>query len=164
MSFLFLFVLWVIWSGKVTMEIVLLGVLICAALYLFINRFMGYSLQAEQKMLRCCGRIFRYCLFLMAEIIKANLDTAKLILAFDTEPEPVLVRFKTDLCTSKGQVLLANSIPLTPGTLTVNLCNSELLVHCLDEDFSKGMEQSEFIVRIRELETAAGRRGDRYDS
>lgn len=164
MSFLFLFVLWVIWNGKVTLEIAVLGILICAVLYLFINRFMGYSPQAEKKVLRCFGKVIRYFLFLLGEIIKANLDTAKMIFAFDTEPEPVLVRFKADLDTEAGQVILANSITLTPGTLTVDICDGEFLVHCLDESFSEGMEQSEFIRKIQGLEAAAGRRGDKYGS
>lgn len=165
MSFLFLFVLWVMWNGKVTLEIVVLGVFICAALYLFINRFMGYSLKAEQKVLRCCGKAFRYFWFLLVEIVKANLETTKMIFAFDTEPEPVLVKFKTNLCTETGWVILANSITLTPGTLTVELCDGEFLVHCLDESFSEGMEQSEFIEKISELEAAADvRRGDKNGS
>ena len=159
MSFLFLFVLWVIWNGKITLEIIVLGIMICGALYFFISKFMGYSLETERKALRCLGKAVRYLWFLLVEIIKANLDTARMILAFDTEPEPVLVTFRTELHTETGQVILANSITLTPGTLTVDLHDGEFLVHCLDEGFSEGMEQSEFIERIRELETAAGKGG-----
>lgn len=152
MSFLFLYILWFIWNGKLTLEIAVLGLIICGALYLFINRFLGYSMEMERKLLRRSGRVVRYLLFLLVEIIKSNLDVAKMILAFDTEPEPVLAKFTTDLQTETGQVILANSITLTPGTLTVDLHNGEYLVHCLDEGFAEGMEQSEFIERIRGLE------------
>lgn len=165
MSFLFLFVLWAVWNGKVTLEIVVLGILICGVLYLFANKFMGYSLGAEWKALKCLGKAARYLGFLLAEIIKANLDTARLILAFDTEPEPVLVAFRPGLHTEAGQVILANSITLTPGTLTVDLQDGEFLVHCLDEGFSEGMAQSGFIERIRGLEdAAAGKGGGRHGS
>ena len=148
MSFLFLYILWFIWNGKLTLEIAVLGLIICGAF----NRFLGYSMEMERKLLRRSGRVVRYLLFLLAEIIKSNLDVAKMILAFDTEPEPVLAKFTTDLQTETGQVILANSITLTPGTLTVDLHNGEYLVHCLDEGFAEGMEQSEFIERIRRLE------------
>lgn len=152
MSFLILFILWIMWNGKFTVEIGMLGLVICAALYLFISRFMGYSLRTEREALKCLGKAARYLLFLLAEIIKANLDVAKMILAYDIEPEPVLARFNTDLHTETGRVILANSITLTPGTLTVYLHNGEYLVHCLDEGFAEGMEQSEFIERIRGME------------
>ncbi len=140
------------WNGKFTVEIGVMGVAICAALYLFISRFMGYSLRTEREALKCLGKAARYLLFLLAEIMKANLDVAKMILAYDIEPEPVLARFTTDLHTETGRVILANSITLTPGTLTVDLHNGEYLVHCLDEGYAEGMEQSEFIERIRGME------------
>ena len=47
-------------------------------------------------------------------------------------PEPALVRFHTDLKTRTAQVLLANSITLTPGTITVEMKDGEYLIHCYD--------------------------------
>lgn len=162
MSFLLLFILWIIWNGKVTLEIAVLGVWICAVLYLSIRKFMGYGPERGQKTWKCCVKAFWYVLYLIAEIIKANFDTAKMILAFDMEPEPVLVKFRTDLYTEAGQVILANSITLTPGTLTVDLREGEYLVHCLDQEFAEGMEQSGFVKRIRVLEAAAGKKGEEH--
>lgn len=158
MGFLFLYILWFIWNGKLTLEIAVLGLVICGALYLFINRFMGYSLKAEREALRCALKALKYLVFLLTEIIRANLDVAKRILAFDTEPEPELVRFTTDLRTETGQVILASSITLTPGTLTVDLHNGEFLVHCLDGELAEGMEESGFVERIRAMEQPQERR------
>ena len=48
--------------------------------------------------------------------------------------------------------MLANSITLTPGTITVSLEDDTLLVHCLDKTLSEGMEDSEFVKMLEKLE------------
>ncbi len=52
--------------------------------------------------------------------------------------KPALVRFKTDLKTKQARVVLANSITLTPGTITVTLEEDEYVVHCLDKELAEG--------------------------
>ena len=62
--------------------------------------------------------MFVYCFILINEIIKANLTMIHYLLSPQILPEPALVRFHTDLKTRTAQVLLANSIIMTPGTIT----------------------------------------------
>ena len=69
--------------------------------------------------------------------------------------EPVLVRVYTDLKTETARVILANSITLTPGTITVSLAGNELLVHCLDKSLSQGMEDSVFVQLLKKMEEDA---------
>ena len=92
---------------------------------------------------------------LLREIFKANAATIRLILAPDLEPEPVLVRFRVNLRSQTALVVLANSITLTPGTITAGLRGSELLVHCLDRSFSEGMEDSDFVKLLHRMEERA---------
>ena len=66
--------------------------------------------------------------------------------------EPVLVRFKTDLKTKEAKVVLANSITLTPGTITVMLEDDEFVVHCLDKELAEGMNHSIFVELLGKLE------------
>jgi len=66
--------------------------------------------------------------------------------------EPVLVRVHTNLKTETARVILANSITLTPGTITVSLTGQELLVHCLDKSLSEGMEESVFEKLLEKME------------
>lgn len=162
MVFVFFFVLWIIWNGKITAEIAVLGFLICAALYFFSWKYMGYGLKFEKAVAGCAVKAFRYLLFLLIEIIKANLETAKMILAFDMEPEPVLVKFHAGLRTEAGQVILANSITLTPGTLTIDIQEGEYLVHSLDRSFAKGLDQSGFAEKIGRMETIIKREEEKY--
>ena len=69
--------------------------------------------------------------------------------------EPVIVKVHTNLKTETAKVILANSITLTPGTITVSLTGQELLVHCLDKSLAEGMEDSAFVKLLEEMEGVA---------
>ena len=66
--------------------------------------------------------------------------------------EPVIVHVHTDLKSETARVILANSITLTPGTITVSLTGDQLLVHCLDRSLSEGMEDSVFVRLLQKME------------
>lgn len=144
--------LWIIFNGGFTLEICLLGLLIAAVLLAFSCKFMGYSLEKEQKLYRNIFLFLRYCRLLVQEIIKANMNAMHMILTQEEEIEPILVSFHSDLKTQIGKALLANAITLTPGTITVTLEGAEYTVHCLDESMAEGINESEFIQYIREFE------------
>lgn len=137
--FIVLFVLWLILNGRITLEIAIFGAVICGALYLFLYKFMEYSPKRELVIVRCTGKILKYVVFLVVEVIKAALAVSKLVLEFDREPEPVLVRFKTGIRTQTGQTVLANSITLTPGTITADLEEGNYIVHSLDREYAVGI-------------------------
>lgn len=157
--FIVLFVLWLILNGRITLEIAIFGAVICGALYLFLYKFMEYSPKRELVIVRCTGKILKYVVFLVVEVIKAALAVSKLVLEFDREPEPVLVRFKTGIRT---QTVLANSITLTPGTITADLEEGNYIVHSLDREYAVGIHESGFVEKLVELEAAAegGGKGD----
>ena len=68
------------------------------------------------------------------------------------EVEPELRSFRTGLKSDFGKVMLANSITLTPGTITVHVKDDLFLVHCLDKEMGETLENSEFEQRIKEME------------
>ena len=150
--FLLYFLLWVIFNGRVTLEICLLGLVIAGALLAFSCRFMEYSLAMERKVYRSIFLFPRYCRLLVTEIVKANVSAMRMILTQREEIEPALVSFCTDLKSQAGKALLANTITLTPGTITVTLEESEYMVHCLDESMAEGIEESAFVAYIRKFE------------
>ena len=116
--FLLYFLLWVIFNGRVTLEICLLGLVIAGALLAFSCRFMEYSLARERKVYRSIFLFPRYCRLLVTEIVKANVSAMRMILTQREEIEPALVSFCTDLKSQAGKALLANTITLTPGYLS----------------------------------------------
>jgi len=76
-------------------------------------------------------RLFLYIVWLIWEIIKANLQVAYLVLHPKMPIEPNLLRFRTRLGSAAGHIILANSITLTPGTITVDFRAGTYLVHAL---------------------------------
>ena len=153
--YLLFFAVWLIFSGQITLEIVLFGLAVAAAVYAFVCRFMDWSFRKDLTVLRCVPLLAQYLGVLLREIVKANAATLRLILAPDLEPDPVLVRFQVDLRSRAALVLLANSITLTPGTITVELEGRELAVHCLDRSFSEGMAGGDFVKLLHRIEEVA---------
>ena len=86
------------------------------------------------------------------EIVKANFAVMHMILSEREEIEPALVSFHSDMKTSTGKAFLANAITLTPGTITVSLEEDEYLIHCLDESFAVGIDDSIFEKLLKEME------------
>lgn len=85
-----------------------------------------------------------YMLLLIREIVIANIAVAKIVLSFEMKSSPVVVRFESRLNSEILRVVLANSITLTPGTLTVDLEDGVYTVHCLKEEFAKDLNNSRF--------------------
>ena len=149
---LLFFCVWIVFNGAVTLEILALGVLISAVMFWFICRFMDYSVEKERKLYKKIPLFVRYVVVLLKEILKANAAVFHMILTRKEVIEPVLVHVRTDLKTETAKVILANSITLTPGTITVSMTDRQLLVHCLDKSLAEGMEDSVFVELLREME------------
>jgi len=149
--YLLYFVLWVAFAGAITLEICIFGLVIAAAIFWFTCKFMDHSIEKELSYYKKSLKFIKYLFVLMNEIRKANVQTIQMILS-NQEVKPKLVNFTTGLQTEKGKVILANSITLTPGTITVSLEGSEYVVHCLDESMAPGMDKSVFVELISDLE------------
>ena len=152
---LLFFLAWIVFNGRITLEIVLFGIAIALAVFAFVCRFMDFSIQREWNFYRRLPLFARYVFVLIREIITANLAVCRMILTRREVMEPVIVRVHTDLKTETARVILANSITLTPGTITVSMTDQELLVHCLDKSLSEGMEDSVFVKLLEKIEEAA---------
>lgn len=75
--------------------------------------------------------LLRYALWLLWQVIEANLHVARLVLDPRMPVTPRLLRFRVRFESRVSQVVLAHSITLTPGTVTVDLQDGEFLVHAL---------------------------------
>ncbi len=151
--FILFFLIWVIFNGQLTAEIAAFGVVIAGVMYWFLCRFLNYSPRYDLFLWRKAPLLAQYMLTLVWEILKANLSVFRLIYTAEYELEPAVVHFKTDLRTTFARVLLANSITLTPGTITVALSGSEYTVHCLDKELAEGISSSVFVKLLKKIET-----------
>jgi len=149
---LLFFIVWVVFNGRLTLEIALFGVAVAGAVFAFVCKFMGYSLQKEWRFYKKIPSFCQYLYYLVKEIIAANITVSRMILTRKEQMEPVIVHVHTDLKTETARMILANSITLTPGTITVALTENDLLVHCLDKSLSKGMEDSVFVRLLHKME------------
>ncbi len=150
--FLLLFCVWVILNGRITMEICILGILVSAAVFAFLCRFLDYSVKKELLLFRLFPLFVRYLWVLVEEIVKANVCVLKIILSPELQPEPAVVYFDTRLRSGIARVMLADSITLTPGTITVSLEGNHYCVHCLDRELAQGLEDSVFVELLEEME------------
>lgn len=150
--YLAFFLLWIIFNGRITLEIVLIGLVLCAALFAFCCRFMGYSVRRDIRLLKRIPMAFQYVVILIIEILKANRQVLYFITTPRYQVEPQIVHFTSHLKSQGARVVLANSITLTPGTITVGLEGNEFYVHCLDREFAEGIENSIFVELLEKME------------
>lgn len=140
------FLLWLIFNGRITFEIIIAGALISFMLDMFIRKVLHLNLTAGKLFMavKILPNIVMYIIVLLVEIIRANFSIIRMVLAPQIDVEPCLVKFRTPLKTEAARVALANSITLTPGTITVSLEGDNLLVHALNKDMADGLEGSIF--------------------
>lgn len=150
--YILFFLCWVVFNGQLTLEIGIIGIFVAALLYAFICKFMGWSFKKDIHIMQYAIFMVGYLFVLIWEILKANMDTMKMIFTSKYEREPVLVTFHTNLKSPVLRVLLANSITLTPGTITVSLEGDKYVVHALDKDFTDGIENSVFVRMLEKAE------------
>ena len=150
--YVLLFCFWLLLNGNVTLEIVLLGLAVTALMALLEYTLFGYTPKTEGMLLRKAPVFCAYIPVLMWEILKAGWAVSKVVLFRRYKVTPTLVTFRTDLKTEFGRFLLANSITLTPGTITVQVKGDRLTVHCLDKSMLDTSDAGVFQRWIRKLE------------
>ncbi len=101
-------------------------------------------------------RILTYWVWLAVEIVKANLDVARRILDPKLPIDPVLVRVKATQASELGQVIYANSITLTPGTVSMQVEGGEILVHAISREMAEDLEGGEMDRRVTAVSERSG--------
>lgn len=147
------FLIWIIFNGQFTLEIAAFGLVISGAMYWFMCKFLDYKPQSDLILCKRFFLILHYVFVLVTEILKANGAVFKMIYSSKYQLEPAVVHFKVPLQSNFARVLLANSITLTPGTITVSLKDDEYTVHCLDKELAKGIDTSIFVELLKRIET-----------
>ena len=119
-------VLWILLSGHVGALDLAMGVA-ASALVTFANR----DVEGVSEMLRWTPRLLAYLPWLLKEIWVANLQVVKLVLDPALPIDPVVVRVRTRFSSDFARTTLANSITLTPGTITLDVDGDDFLVHAI---------------------------------
>ncbi len=146
-----MFAFWILLSGEFTFILITSGVIASLIVaYLSHDIFIGKpDLKTET------GRVFRflrYLPWLLWQIILCNVEIAYLVLNPKSLVDPQLVRFKNDLKTDLGIVTLANSITLTPGTVTVEANEEEFVIHAIWQKSAEGIIDGEMQRKVKKIE------------
>ncbi len=145
-----LFVAWLLWSGHTAILLVTLGAG-SSLLVVWLLHHLGI-LDPQGQPLHLLLDIARYLPWLLREVVRSNLDVARRILSRDPPISPCVTRIKAMQKTPLGQVIFANSITLTPGTLSLRVRDGYVVVHALTREAGEALQDGEMNRRVLRLE------------
>ena len=147
---LVLFSLWLLLSGYFLTLLLSLGV-VSVAFVVWIAHRMDV-IDHEGHPIHLTIRALFYWPWLIVEIIKANIDVARVIVRRRMPINPSVIEVKATQETELGQVIYANSITLTPGTVTIDIDKDIVIVHALTRSAAEDLESGGMDRRVTALE------------
>lgn len=144
--------LWLLLSGIYKTLILVLGA-VSIAIVAFLSIKMGVLLHRGQPLYFRAHHIVQYTCWLVKEILKCNVDVVRQIFDPKLPIDPLLKAIPAKQKTEVGRVTYANSITLTPGTVAINIAtNGDILVHALNKESIKELEQGGMADKVCQLE------------
>ena len=144
------FATWLLWSGLYKPLLINLGVLSCL-LTLLIARRMGFF-EPDVFSLHLTGRLVPFWGWLSKELVKSNVEVARIVLSPRMIISPTIVNLQALPKGRVSQAILGNAITLTPGTVTIDDYEGQLMVHCLTRDGARELQAGEMNRRAAALE------------
>lgn len=138
------FIFWLAYTSSLARSEMTAGIMIS----LILSYFTYQSFSREKGNNNILSRFlafFKYLPVFLWEMIKANFDVAKRVVNPSLPINPGIVEIKTELKSDQAKLFLANSITLTPGTLTVDIINDIFYVHWIDVTTEDPEEQKKII-------------------
>ena len=148
---IFLSLLWLLLSGYFT-EPLLLGLGLASVVSVVVITYRKRVLDPEGHPVHLILNALFYWPWLLKEIVMANIDVAKALLSSPMAIAPTVFTVTGSQRSELGRVIYANSITLTPGTVTIDLEDDKLTVHALTPAGLAGVESGEMDRRIARLE------------
>lgn len=150
-AFAALYAFWLLLSGYFTGFLLSAGALSALAVIAFARRMAVIDREGHPAHLGLPA-LLSYWPWLLKEIVKSAWDVSKRILAPSLPISPTLTRFVPGQKSDLGLVIHANSITLTPGTISVEVAAGDFLVHALTREGAAGLAGSEMDRRVSALE------------
>jgi len=144
--------LWLLFSGHYDLFHISLGVFSVGLILLLNRSLFGVRLYPGDvhRDLRLL-RVVLYGFWLLKEIIVAALQVARIVLSPRMPVDPSLLEFHAELPNAGSQTILANSITLTPGTVTIDITRGVFLVHALTDASAAGLVDGVMPARVAHL-------------
>ncbi len=148
--FLTLIAFWLLNSGHYSVLILSLG--FASIVFILVISHKMDVVDQESQPIYLSRKIFGYYMWLIKEIIKANITVVKHIWLGEKSISPTLKTIKISQKTDMGKVIYANSITLTPGTVAIDIIDNEITVHALIYKDIESLEIGEMDRRVTLLE------------
>ena len=147
---------WVVLNGRVTVEVMAIGVFVSVVMSIFTYRVIGANPKNELKVWRKYWAFFvPYTFVLLVDVVKANLQMIRLILSPRAKVSPQIVYFDSPVKTDFARVLLTYSIMLTPGTFIFELEDGRFGVHAIERDMMEGVNETNIVRKLQRIEGEA---------
>ncbi len=148
--FFLLFLIWLLLSGIYTGLLLGLGVLSCLVVVAVCRRMK--IVDPEGHPIHLIPGLLRYMPWFLWEVTKANIDVARRILHPRLPIAPRVIRAEASQKTHLGQVIYANSITLTPGTVSVETDEGTIDVHALTRETAEDVRSGVMDRRVTDIE------------
>ncbi len=145
-----LFILWLLLSGYFVALLLGLGV-VSVAIIVWIAHHMDV-IDHEGHPIHLTQRVLLYWPWLIKEIVLSNFHVARAIISRDMPIRLSVFKVRATQKTELGQVVYANSITLTPGTVTIEVDKDILIVHALTRGTADDLQSGEMDRRVTDLE------------
>lgn len=140
------FLFWFMLSGHTEVLLIVLGIL-STLLSIFLSQRMNI-IDHESYPFHLSARLLRYYVYLGKEIIVANVDVIKRILKPGNSISPRIITLPASKHTDLSKVIYANSITLTPGTVTLELSGDEIKVHALSKEGAEDLQTGQMAKAV----------------
>jgi multicomponent Na+:H+ antiporter subunit E len=149
--FFILYLHWIFWSGRFDAFHLSLGVVSCALVTVISHDLYIKRKQFSSKILIEAIRFIQYVPWLLYQIVLSNIHVASLVLRPRMPIDPKIIRYKTRLKTDIALTTFANSITLTPGTITADIHEGEYHVHVLSRKVAEDLMTGEMENRVASI-------------
>lgn len=143
-------VLWVLLSGMLKPLMLAFGLSSCVFAAWIVSRLQVAD--SKERAFAILLRLLTYIPWLAKEIVLSNIDVAKRIWARDMPISPTIITVNASQKTALGLVIHANSITLTPGTLSIDVDDGAIEVHALAAESLDALQEGEMDRRVARLE------------
>jgi multicomponent Na+:H+ antiporter subunit E len=143
--------LWLLLSGIFQPLLLALGALSCVFVVWLSARMRVLDTEGELFDLHI-GRLLAYAPWLIKEILLSNLDVARRIAGGRDTISPRVIRVPCTQRTDLARTIYANSITLTPGTVSIDMGEGDIVVHALSREGAEGLATGEMGERVAALE------------
>jgi multicomponent Na+:H+ antiporter subunit E len=150
-TFLYLIIFWLFLSGHYDIFHISIGILCCAGVS-YASTELLFRYQPDKKRTFIIMEFLIYSLWLLCQIVIANLQVARLVLSPKLKIDPRIVVYKCRYL--KGDVPKAtygNSITLTPGTITLDIHGPDFYVHALTPTFAKVLKNGSMERKVAHI-------------